>query len=84
MAASRLVAELDEIDNRLLSISQRSIVGFLLQSLIHRIADKGEADASQEETLSDGADLYQGIMDSAQWQERVIRKALSGLEAGFP
>ena len=84
MAASRLVAELDEIDNRLLSISQRSIVGFLLQSLIHRIADKGEADASQEETLSDGADLYQGIMDSARWQERVIRKALSGLEAGFP
>jgi hypothetical protein len=82
--ASLLLSELDEIDSRLLTVSQRSIVGFLLQSLIHRIADRGEVKASEEETLSDGAELYRGIMESARWQEGVIRKALSGLEASFP
>jgi hypothetical protein len=78
-----LVSELDEIDNRILSVSQRGIVGFLMQSLIHQIGGRGEEKASTQQTLTDGEALYRGIMESARWQEEVISKALSELEARF-
>ena len=78
-AAAELLSELDGIDRRILAVSQRSITGFLMQSDIHRIGDRGEGKVSQNETLSDGAALYRGIMESALWQKEIIRKALTEL-----
>ena len=78
-AAASALSELDGIDSRILAISQRGIAGFLMQSLIHRISDKGERKASPEETISDGAALYRGIKESALWQKELIGKALSRL-----
>jgi len=77
--AATIVSELDGIDSRILAVSQRGIAGFLMQSLIHRIEDRGESKVSQEETISDGAALYRGIMESASWQKGVILRALSRL-----
>jgi hypothetical protein len=77
--SGRLLAELDEVDARILSISERGIAGFLLQSLIHGIEGKGDRTASREEALADGAALYRGILDSASWQKGIIGKALASL-----
>ncbi len=78
-AAGPLLSELDDIDKRILSVSERSIAGFLMQSLIQSIGSRGEGKASQQETLSDGAALYRGIMESAQWQKGIISRALQEL-----
>jgi hypothetical protein len=82
-AAAPLLAELNDIDGRILAVSERGIAGFLMQSLIHSIGSRGEGTVSQGEPLSDGASLYRGIMESARWQRSIIHRALSELEV-FP
>lgn len=82
-AAAPLLSELDDIDKRILSVSARSIAGFLMQSLIHSIGSRGDGKVSQQEALSDGASLYRGIMESAQWQRGMVARALGEL-GGFP
>lgn len=81
--ADALLSELDEIDRRILAVSQRSIAGFLLQSVIHRVSAKGESKVSQEEALADGAALYGGVLESARWQAEVIRRARAALAERF-
>jgi hypothetical protein len=78
-AARALLGELDEIDTRILAVSERGIAGFLLQSLIHRIEGGGEGSATRQEALSDGEQLYSGILESAQWQKAIISRALAEL-----
>jgi hypothetical protein len=82
-AAGMLLRDLDEIDRRILAISGRSIAGFLLQSVIHRLGDKGESKVSKQEALADGDELYGGIMESARWQKDVIEMALASLARRF-
>ncbi len=77
--ATAFLAELNEIDERILAVSARGIAGFLMQSLIHRIEGEGEGKATRQETLSDGEQLYRGILESARWQKAVITRALAEL-----
>ncbi|HVP19213.1 MAG TPA: 6-hydroxymethylpterin diphosphokinase MptE-like protein [Spirochaetia bacterium] len=84
LAAAALLSELDDIDRRIMAVSQRSIAGFLLQSLIHRIGGKGESKVSKKEALADSAELYGGVLESARWQAAVIRKARASLAEHFP
>ncbi len=76
----RLLSELDSIDGRILAISHRSIAGFLMQSLIHRMEAKGDTKVSREEAIADSRDLYSGILESARWQKGLIGRALDSLE----
>jgi hypothetical protein len=74
-----LLAELDQIDERILEVSHRGIAGFLMQAVIRRIEGQGEGEATREQTLADGEQLYRAILESARWQKTVIQRALSEL-----
>ncbi|HTP60220.1 MAG TPA: 6-hydroxymethylpterin diphosphokinase MptE-like protein, partial [Spirochaetia bacterium] len=77
--ARALLQELDQIDARILDVSHRGIAGFLMQAVIRRIEGRGEKETSREQTLSDGEQLYRAILESAQWQKKIITRALSEL-----
>ncbi len=78
---SGILAELDSLDERILGISERSIAGFLVQSMIHRITAKGETKAPVAEVLADGRELYEGIEESACWQRRLVDRSLAILSS---
>lgn len=78
---SAVLAELDALDARILGISERSIAGFLVQSLIQRITAKGDARAPVAEVLADGKELYEGIKESACWQRQLVDRSLAILSS---
>jgi hypothetical protein len=72
------IAALDGVDRRLLSLSSRSIAGFLLQGLIRGIeaaAARGTGAADWRTVVAAGADLYRGIGESARFQAGLLRRA---------
>ncbi len=83
------LAALDAIDRRILGVSERSVAGFLIQGLIHRIEGEGGAAASPPGDRSAAAavaarsaEMYEGIAESAAWQARLLRRAADDLDRG--
>jgi hypothetical protein len=72
---------LDDVDKGILSLSSRTIAGFLVQSILHRIEGEGDSTADREAVLARSAALYEGIAESAGWQQELLRRAR---EAIFP
>ncbi len=72
---------LDEIDGRILSLSARSVAGFLVQRLIAAV-EGGGREASDAARTS--AELYRGLRDSAGFHARVLGEALHRLENAQP
>ena len=69
------IRELDRVDRGILEVSDRSIAGFLLQSLIHGIEARGEGMATREEVLARSSEMYRGIAESAGWQSELLARA---------
>jgi hypothetical protein len=72
------IAALDGVDRRILSVSSRSIAGFLLQGLIHGIEDDAAlrtGAAHWRAVVAAGAGLYGGIAESARFQAGLLRRA---------
>jgi len=72
------IAALDGVDRRILSLSSRSIAGFLLQGLIRGIENDaaGRSGAADwRAVVAAGADLYRGIAESARFQAGLLRRA---------
>jgi hypothetical protein len=82
------IAALEEIDRRILGLSARTIAGFLIQSLIHRITGEGDTAGGAREVAARSVEMYDGIAESAGWQIRLLRRAEEelhveeGLQAG--
>lgn len=68
--------ELDMVDARILEVSARNVAGFLVQSVIHRIAGQGETAAPPQEVVSRSASMYEGIAESAGWQKGLLSRSL--------
>ena len=73
------VAALDRIDEAILSLSARSIAGFLIQSLIHGLTGEGEAAASAAEVVARSDAVYAGISESASLQRGLLERAAGDL-----
>ncbi len=71
----RCLEELDGVDQGILALSSRTIAGFLVQSVLHGIEAEGYSDASRDTVLSRSAALYEGIAESAAWQQGLLRRA---------
>ena len=72
------IAALDGVDRRILSLSSRSIAGFLLQGLIRGIEDDAASRSGAADwraVVTAGADLYRGIAESARFQAGLLRRA---------
>lgn len=76
------VEALDRIDTAILGISARSIAGFLIQSIIHRIEGEGGASAERGTVVERSRSIYGGIAESARWQRDLLRRADRDLEGG--
>ena len=63
------------MDQGILALSSRTIAGFLVQSVLHGIEAEGYSDASRDTVLSRSAALYEGIAESAAWQQGLLRRA---------
>jgi hypothetical protein len=74
-----IVRALDAIDRRILGLSSRSIAGFLIQALIHRIEGEGDSAAGRQDVAEKSAAIYEGIRESAGWQRVLIRRAADDL-----
>jgi hypothetical protein len=74
------IAELDEIDRRILTVSARNIAGFLIQSVIHGITGEGDREASPKDVISRSETMYAGIADSAAWQRKLLERAAAVLQ----
>ena len=74
-----IVHALDAIDRSILALSARSIAGFLIQGLIHRIEGEGESSAGPQAVAEKSAAIYEGIRESADWQRVLIRRAAEEL-----
>jgi hypothetical protein len=72
---------LNDVDRDILEISARKVAGFLIQSIIHGISGEGDVKSTAEETVARGAKVYEGIAESADWQKKLLRRALPLLEA---
>lgn len=80
--ADECLRELDDIDAGILSLSARTIAGFLIPSLIHEISGQGGRAGSPEEVISRSTAMYEGIAESAAWQKGLLRKTAESLEQG--
>lgn len=69
--------ELDEVDRSILEVSARNIAGFLIQSIIHGIAGEGDRKSTSEEIVARSAGIYEGIAGSAEWQKRLLNRAMA-------
>ncbi len=72
------IADLDEVDRRLLDASSRSIAGFLLQGLIRDIEEDAAKRAGTKDwraVVDAGTGLYRGIAESARFQAGLLRRA---------
>ncbi len=78
------IQELDHIDQSILSVSARSIAGFLIQSIIHGVTGEGERAPDPGEVAARSEAVYAGIQDSAAWQQRLLRRAVRDLRAAAP
>jgi len=70
---------LDEVDEKILDVSARNVAGFLIQSVIHDIAGRGERPARPDEVVERSASMYRGIAESAGWQKELLTRALRSL-----
>jgi hypothetical protein len=73
------VRALDRIDEAILGVSARTIAGFLIQSVIHRIAGEGEAATDHRQVVERSRSMYEGIADSARWQKGMLARAAGDL-----
>jgi hypothetical protein len=74
------LAALDQVDRSILEVSARTVAGFLIQSIIHGISGEGEVTTSAEQAVARGREVYEGIAESAGWQEDLLRRAAGSLE----
>ena len=73
------IRAMDEIDRGILSVSARSIAGFLIQSVIHGITGEGERAADPKEIVARSEAMYAGIAESAAWQRGLLERAAASL-----
>jgi hypothetical protein len=73
---SPCLRELDEVDNSILEVSARNIAGFLIQSIIHGISGEGDRTTTPEEIVARSAAIYEGIAESAEWQKKLLSRAM--------
>jgi hypothetical protein len=73
------IRAMDEIDRGILSVSARSIAGFLIQSVIHGITGEGEREADPKEIVARSEAMYAGIAESAAWQRGLLERAAEAL-----
>ncbi len=73
------IARLDGIDKRILELSSRDIVGFLIQPLIHRIVDSAPASHPEASVLEASEHIYRGILDSARFHAATLGVARAKL-----
>ncbi len=69
--------ELDEVDRGILEVSARNIAGFLIQSIIHGISGEGDRASSPEEIVARSTAIYEGIAGSAEWQKKLLGRAMA-------
>jgi hypothetical protein len=69
--------DLDEVDRSILEVSARNIAGFLIQSVIHGISGEGDRKSTPEEIVARSAAIYEGIAGSAEWQKRLLSRAMA-------
>lgn len=74
---SPCLRELDEVDRSILEVSARNIAGFLIQSIIHGISGEGDRKSTPEEIVARSAAIYEGIAGSAEWQQRLLSRAMA-------
>ncbi len=74
-----VIRSLDEIDRRILELSSRDIVGFLMQGLIHRIIGASSRAAGRDEVLSSSRQMYDGILESARFHRGILSRAVTTL-----
>jgi hypothetical protein len=81
--AGPCLSEMDGIDAGILSVSARSIAGFLIQSVIHGIMGRGGNGGTPAEVVAHSEAIYDGIAGSAAWQRSLLGRAADSLgEAG--
>ena len=73
------IRAMDAIDRGILSVSARSIAGFLIQSIIHGITGEGEREADPAEIVARSEAMYAGIAESAAWQKGLLERAAASL-----
>jgi hypothetical protein len=74
-----LIAALDDVDARILSLPARGVAGFLLQSIIHEITGQGEAPADPREAVARSKAVYAEMAESTAWQKDLLRRAAEAL-----
>jgi hypothetical protein len=75
----RCLEGLDEVDRGILALSSRTIAAFLVQSMLHGIEGEGDGAADRNAVLARSAALYEGIAESAAWQNELLRRAREGI-----
>lgn len=71
----RCLEEMDAVDRGILALSSRTIAGFLVQATLHGIEADGDSATSRDIVLARSAALYEGIAESAAWQQGLLRRA---------
>ena len=74
-SARECLDALDDVDRGILSLSSRTIAGFLVQSILHGIEGEGDSPAGREAVLARSAALYEGIAESAEWQKLLLQRS---------
>jgi hypothetical protein len=81
---SAALGRLEGVDRRILELSSRSIAGFLIQPLIHRIVGSRPRGAGAAAVLAASREIYEGVRESSRFQAAVLGRAAGRITASFP
>jgi hypothetical protein len=73
------IRTLDNIDEKLLAASSRSVVGFLIQPLINEITDAQFTNENKDLVLEYSKKMYAELFNSCSYQLEILKKTLQTL-----